>query len=182
MRYSTATGPTITSLEVHPVAGRDSMLLNLSGAHGPFFTRNITVITDSDGRVGLAEVPGGNAISAAIASTADHLVGQPVARYRSLVTELSTLLQKLDRSTRGNQTFDQRVAIHAVTAIESVCSICTGSSSASPCANSSVKGNSGTAFQSWGTCSTWVMLGRRISNICENRRRQAGSASVGKKH
>jgi len=119
MRYSTATGPTITSLEVHPVAGRDSMLLNLSGAHGPFFTRNITVITDSDGRVGLAEVPGGNAISAAIASTADHLVGQPVARYRSLVTELSTLLQKLDRSTRGNQTFDQRVAIHAVTAIES---------------------------------------------------------------
>jgi len=119
MRYSTATGPTITSLEVHPVAGRDSMLLNLSGAHGPFFTRNITVITDSDGRVGLAEVPGGNAISAAIASTADHLVGQPVARYRSLVTELSILLQKLDRSTRGNQTFDQRVAIHAVTAIES---------------------------------------------------------------
>ena len=29
--------PTVTELRVIPVAGRDSMLLNLSGAHGPFF-------------------------------------------------------------------------------------------------------------------------------------------------
>ena len=47
------TTPTIESVRVVPVAGRDSMLLNLSGAHGPYFTRNIVLVTDSDGRTGL---------------------------------------------------------------------------------------------------------------------------------
>ena len=46
-------------MRVIPVAGRDSMLLNLSGAHGPFFTRNLVVLTDSAGRTGVGEVPGG---------------------------------------------------------------------------------------------------------------------------
>lgn len=31
---------TIERMEVIPVAGYDSMLLNLAGAHEPFFTRN----------------------------------------------------------------------------------------------------------------------------------------------
>lgn len=34
------TTPTVTRMQVIPVAGHDGMLLNLSGAHGPFFTRN----------------------------------------------------------------------------------------------------------------------------------------------
>ena len=41
--------PLITDLRVIPVAGRDSMLLNLSGAHGPFFTRNLLVLKDNAG-------------------------------------------------------------------------------------------------------------------------------------
>ena len=45
--------PKITQLQVIPVAGRDSMLLNLSGAHGPFFTRNIVILTDSAGHTGV---------------------------------------------------------------------------------------------------------------------------------
>ena len=52
---------TIARVEVVPVAGHDSMLLNLSGAHGPFFTRNIAIVTDSEGREGVGEVPGGEA-------------------------------------------------------------------------------------------------------------------------
>ena len=51
--------PVVRELRVVPVAGRDSMLLNLSGAHGPFFTRNLLILTDSDGRTGVGEVPGG---------------------------------------------------------------------------------------------------------------------------
>ncbi|MGW5670506.1 hypothetical protein, partial [Micromonospora sp. NPDC003776] len=54
--------PTVTRVEAVPVAGHDSMLLNLSGAHGPFFTRNVAVVTDSEGQVGVGEVPGGEAI------------------------------------------------------------------------------------------------------------------------
>lgn len=56
------TTPRITAVRVVPVAGRDSMLMNLSGAHAPFFTRNLLILTDSAGRTGVAEVPGGEAI------------------------------------------------------------------------------------------------------------------------
>jgi hypothetical protein len=41
------TAPVITRLQAIPVAGRDGMLMNLSGAHGPFFTRNLVILTDS---------------------------------------------------------------------------------------------------------------------------------------
>ena len=51
--------PTIAQVDVYPVAGHDCMELNLSGAHGPYFTRNVVIITDSDGNVGIGEVPGG---------------------------------------------------------------------------------------------------------------------------
>ena len=37
--------PVITKMEVYPVAGHDSMLLNLSGGHAPYFTRNIVILT-----------------------------------------------------------------------------------------------------------------------------------------
>ena len=56
------TVPKITKMEVVPVAGYDSILLNLSGAHGPYFTRNVVVLTDDEGRTGLGEVPGGEKI------------------------------------------------------------------------------------------------------------------------
>jgi L-alanine-DL-glutamate epimerase-like enolase superfamily enzyme len=54
--------PQIRTMRVVPVAGHDSMLLNLSGAHAPFFIRNLVVITDASGRVGVGEVPGGESI------------------------------------------------------------------------------------------------------------------------
>ena len=33
--------PLVTTMQVIPVAGHDGMLLNLCGAHAPYFTRNI---------------------------------------------------------------------------------------------------------------------------------------------
>ena len=48
-------------MQVIPVAGRDSMLLNLSGAHGAFFTRNIVIITDSAGNPIMIGTKSGNA-------------------------------------------------------------------------------------------------------------------------
>ncbi|MFD1858860.1 glucarate dehydratase [Aeromicrobium camelliae] len=113
------TSATIASVRAVPVAGRDSMLLNLSGAHAPFFTRNIAVVTDSDGRTGVGEVPGGEQIRATIEAAGELLVGQPVARFGSLLREAAARFADLDAGGRGLQTFDQRVAIHAVTALES---------------------------------------------------------------
>ena len=50
----------IVKMEVYPVAGKDCMELNLSGAHAPYFTRNIVVLYDENGETGVGEVPGGD--------------------------------------------------------------------------------------------------------------------------
>jgi glucarate dehydratase len=113
------TGPTVESVEVVPVAGHDSMLLNLSGAHGPFFTRNVVILTDSAGRTGLGETPGGEAIRSLVEKAGAELVGQPVARYRSLLRGATERYGHHDAGGRGEQTFDLRTAVHAVTALES---------------------------------------------------------------
>ncbi|EGD41260.1 glucarate dehydratase [Nocardioidaceae bacterium Broad-1] len=114
-----STNPTIAKVEVVPVAGHDSMLLNLSGAHAPFFTRNIAILTDSEGREGVGEVPGGEPIRRTIEEAAELLVGQPVTRYRSLLRQVSDAFADRDAGGRGAQTFDLRTTVHAVTALES---------------------------------------------------------------
>lgn len=110
--------PAIRSVEVVPVAGHDSMLLNLSGAHGPFFTRNIVIVTDSDGRTGLGEVPGGENIRTTIEEASLGLVGAPVARFRSLLRGVAAQFADRDAGGRGLQTFDLRTTVHAVTGLE----------------------------------------------------------------
>ena len=111
--------PLIQSVRVVPVAGHDSMLLNLSGAHGPFFTRNIILITDNAGHTGLGEVPGGEKIRQTVEDATALLLGQPIADYASLLAKVSAAFSDRDAGGRGLQTFDLRVTIHAVTAIES---------------------------------------------------------------
>ncbi len=110
--------PLIQTLQVIPVAGRDSMLLNLSGAHGPFFTRNIVVLTDSDGHTGVGEVPGGENIRRTVEDARDLLVGRPVGDYRRILQRASDTFADRDAGGRGLQTFDLRVTIHAITALE----------------------------------------------------------------
>ena len=95
------------------------MLLNLSGAHAPFFTRNITLITDSSGNIGLGETPGGEAIRKTIEDASSELIGQPVANYRRIIRNISEKFAQRDEAGRGEQTFDLRTTVHAVTAIES---------------------------------------------------------------
>ena len=111
--------PRITDLRVIPVAGRDSMLLNLSGAHGPFFTRNLLILSDSAGRTGVGEVPGGEKIRQTLEDARPLVFGQPVGNYLSLLQTLQTQFAGRDSGGRGLQTFDLRTTIHAVTAVES---------------------------------------------------------------
>ena len=111
--------PRITDLRVIPVAGRDSMLLNLSGAHGPFFTRNLLILSDSAGRTGVGEVPGGEKIRQTLEDARALVVGQPVGNYLSVLQTMQTQFASRDSGGRGLQTFDLRTTIHAVTAVES---------------------------------------------------------------
>ena len=111
--------PVITELRAIPVAGRDSMLLNLSGAHGPFFTRNLLVLTDSAGRTGVGEVPGGEKIRRTLEDASELVVGAPIGSWQRLLQEVHQRFADRDSGGRGQQTFDLRTTIHAVTAIES---------------------------------------------------------------
>jgi len=110
--------PRVTELQVIPVAGRDSMLLNLSGAHGPFFTRNIVILTDNAGRTGVGEVPGGEKIRQTIEDARGLVVGRSIGDHLRILQQARDLFADRDTGGRGLQTFDLRVAIHAVTALE----------------------------------------------------------------
>ena len=116
---STLATPLIISLRVIPVAGRDSMLLNLSGAHGPFFTRNLLILTDSAGRTGVGEVPGGEKIRQTLDDARALVLGQPIGAHQRVLQQVQAQFADRDSGGRGQQTFDLRTTIHAVTAIES---------------------------------------------------------------
>ncbi len=115
----THTTPIITQLRVIPVAGHDSMLLNLSGAHGAFFTRNLLILTDSAGRTGIGEVPGGEKIRATLEDAAELVVGQSLGQVQAVLNRMHARFADRDSGGRGLQTFDLRTTIHAVTAVES---------------------------------------------------------------
>ena len=111
--------PHITQVRVVPIAGRDSMLLNLSGAHAPFFTRNLLILTDSAGRTGVGEVPGGEKIRQTLEDARELVVGQPLGAHAGLLQRVQQAFADRDAGGRGLQTFDLRTTIHAVTALES---------------------------------------------------------------
>jgi glucarate dehydratase len=114
-----STTPRVTELRVVPVAGRDSMLLNLSGAHAPFFTRNLLILSDSAGRTGVGEVPGGEKIRQTLEDARELVVGRAIGDHQRVLRDMQTRFADRDAGGRGLQTFDLRTTIHAVTAVES---------------------------------------------------------------
>ncbi|MFT9248417.1 enolase C-terminal domain-like protein [Lentilactobacillus hilgardii] len=110
--------PKIKKMDVYPVAGYDSMLLNLSGAHGPYFTRNIVILTTDQGETGVGEVPGGQKITDVLIRSKSLVEGRTLGEYKEVLLKMKAKFSSLDANGRGNQTFDERIAIHAVTAIE----------------------------------------------------------------
>jgi glucarate dehydratase len=95
------------------------MLLNLSGAHAPFFTRNLLMLTDSAGRTGIGEVPGGQKIEQTLNDAAALVVGQPIGRWQAVLRGVREHFADRDSGGRGQQTFDLRTTIHACAALES---------------------------------------------------------------
>jgi glucarate dehydratase len=111
--------PVVTRYAVYPVAGRDCMALNLSGAHGPYFTRNVVVLEDSEGRTGVGEVPGGEKITRTLREAEPLVAGGRPGDYKRILNAVGRRFADRDTGGRGQQTFDQRTAVHAVTAVES---------------------------------------------------------------
>lgn len=112
----------ITKMEVYPVAGKDCMELNLSGAHAPFFTRNVVVLYDENGEMGVGEVPGGEKITKALEEAIPLVEGTEVAEYKQTLLKVKAYLhEKEEEDVRGNQTYDLRTGVHVITAIEAPC-------------------------------------------------------------
>ena len=112
------TTPVVTEMQVIPVAGHDSMLMNLSGAHAPFFTRNIVIIKDNSGHTGVGEIPGGEKIRKTLEDAIPLVVGKTLGEYKNVLTLVRNTFADRDAGGRGLQTFDLRTTIHVVTGIE----------------------------------------------------------------
>lgn len=83
------------------------MLMTLSGAHAPWFTRNLVILRDSSGHTGIGEIHGGDYTCEALNSCLPLVVGQPVGRYRNI---LDTIHKNSTRAAEddgeGIQTLD----------------------------------------------------------------------------
>lgn len=109
--------PKVIDMQVYPVAGHDSMLLNLSGAHGPFFTRNVVILTDDAGHTGVGEVPGGQKITKALEEAKSLIVGSAIGDYKNTLLKVKDSIQS-ENDVRGDQTYDLRTGVHVLTAVE----------------------------------------------------------------
>lgn len=115
---SSKSTPRIVDMRVVSVAGADSMLLNLSGAHAPFFTRNILILQDSAGNTGLGEVPGGDNIRKTLEQSRELVIGKALEEFNTVISSIEMEFADKDLGGRGLQTFDLRTTIHVMTAVE----------------------------------------------------------------
>jgi glucarate dehydratase len=90
-------------MRVIPVAGHDSMLLNLCGAHAPYFTRNLVLLKDSAGHTGMGEVPGGAGILRALENAVPLVVGTPIGRYNRTLNGIRAAIANKDVSGQQYQ-------------------------------------------------------------------------------
>ncbi|QLK63179.1 glucarate dehydratase [Enterobacteriaceae bacterium Kacie_13] len=115
---NTQSSPIITDMQVIPVAGHDSMLMNIGGAHGAYFTRNIVILTDSAGNTGVGEAPGGEVIYQTLVEAIPQVKGQEVARMNRLVHKIHTGNQSSDFDSFGKGAWTFELRVNAVAALE----------------------------------------------------------------
>ncbi|WP_421670534.1 enolase C-terminal domain-like protein [Rahnella sp. EDr1-12] len=115
---NTQSSPIITDMQVVPVAGHDSMLMNIGGAHGAYFTRNIVILKDSAGNTGVGEAPGGEVIYNTLMEAVSQVKGQEVARMNRLVHQIHTGNQSSDFDSFGKGAWTFELRVNAVAALE----------------------------------------------------------------
>ena len=99
--------PIITKMQVIPVAGYDSMLMTLSGAHAPFFTRNLVILKDSAGNTGIGEIHGGDYTCDSLRSVIPLVEGQEIGRYKGILDRIHKFaVRSGDDDGEGIQTLD----------------------------------------------------------------------------
>ncbi|TCP97727.1 D-glucarate dehydratase [Cricetibacter osteomyelitidis] len=115
---STQSVPVIKEMLVIPVAGHDSMLMNVGGAHSPYFTRNIVILKDSSGNTGVGEAPGGATIENALREAIPHVVGRPISILNRIVNDMHNGYLNADYDTFGKGAWTFELRVNAVAALE----------------------------------------------------------------
>src|SRR5258708_36227530 len=110
--------PRVTDMKVVPVAWQHSLLLNLSGAHDPYFTRNLVILSDSAGNTGVGEVPGGEKIRQTLEDSRDLVIGAGLGTWNNILSQVGRRFVDRDAGGRGLQTFDLRTTVHVQAALE----------------------------------------------------------------
>lgn len=116
----TKNSPKIVKYDVFPVAGYDSMTMTLSGAHSPFFTRNIVIMEDDEGNKGIGEIHGGEDIKKSLISYKNQILGSHIVNYREVLRIIKN--NRLIKKSDGIQYLDISKLSHVVediTAVES---------------------------------------------------------------
>lgn len=116
---NTQSVPIIKSMQVIPVAGHDSMLMNIGGAHGPYFTRNIVILTDNAGHIGVGEAPGGATIENTLKEAIPHVEGRPISILNRIVNDMHQGYLDADYDTFGKGAWTFELRVNAVAALES---------------------------------------------------------------
>ena len=99
--------PVITSMQVIPVAGYDSMLMTLSGCHAPCFTRNLVILKDSAGHTGIGEIHGGDYTHDGLMAMRPLVEGMPVSKSREVLQRIHRAVNPhSDDADEGIQTLD----------------------------------------------------------------------------
>ncbi len=98
--------PKITKMKVIPVAGYDSMLMTLSGAHSPWFTRNIVILEDSSGNTGIGEIHGGEYTREVLESYIPFVEGEHIANYRRVLSNIAKAQNPDSKDGEGIQSLD----------------------------------------------------------------------------
>ncbi|MDF7666957.1 enolase C-terminal domain-like protein [Orbaceae bacterium ESL0727] len=115
---STQSVPIIKTMQVIPVAGYDSMLMNIGGAHSPYFTRNIVILNDNAGHIGVGEAPGGATIENALLEAIPHVEGRPISILNRIVNEMHQGYLDADYDTFGKGAWTFELRVNAVAALE----------------------------------------------------------------
>lgn len=110
--------PIITEMTVIPVAGFDSMLMNVGGAHSPYFTRNIVILKDNSGNIGAGEAPGGDTIMNALIEAIPNVTGQPISVLNRIVNNMHKGYLDADYDTFGQGAWTFELRVNAVAALE----------------------------------------------------------------
>lgn len=111
----------IADVIVTPIALGDPPLLNASGLHAPFALRVILEIVAESGETGIAELPGGVDLEAALIAMGKAVRGMDAFRLTALLARVAGAFSNDSNDRRGQNSWDERIGMHVLSGLEIAC-------------------------------------------------------------